>query len=165
MGKSDTSKLAAEQEKEPVLNKALKIAAIPIGALTGFWTASTTAHDNAYNTALRGGAFDDLIAKTKPKRQADVEALLNGSIGTEEYWQRALKNKADWHAVGFPRMKKLGLTNFWRKWRYMSLDGKPAVIQQGLTISGITIGALLSIANSKLLNDLFFGSKDSEKER
>lgn len=173
MDKSSEPAVATEAKETPhPLNRMLAVAAFPISALTGYWTASVTAHHASYNKAKGLGTFDDLSAIASSKGKADIQDALKGEITTEEFGQRVIKNTEAFRTPGFERMEKLGLQyshdlkTFKNKWNFMSLESRQTALLNGLAVSGITIGAVLSMANSKTLTNMFSGkSKEWEPER
>jgi len=154
------------REEDGIVSKILRVIAFPVAAMTGFFAARTSVHNSAYNQAKMLGAFDDILSEATPKSRADIQELVNHTIDTAEYLKRSAKIKSAYQAVGDVRMKELGLSNFVRKWKYMAKADQQVVTRAGLAAAGVTLGALLSIADSKLFTRLFssHSKKDSKEE-
>lgn len=156
-----------EKEKKPGLaSKVLLVATYPIAALVGWWSAMVTAHSGAYNTAKSLGAFDDILATATPKSRADIQEFVAGNINQKEFWRRAMESKKAYQTAAHARMDDMGLIkNLRNKWRYMPKANRDSVVKSGLASAGITLGALLSVAESRILDKIFPQSSKEEAQR
>jgi hypothetical protein len=165
---ADTTQITATSQvsdDSSLANQALKVIAYPIAGLSGLWAASISVTNSAYETARKLHAFDDILQKVTPKSEADIQDCIHGVIDSKENFDRAIKSKLEYHSAVNARMKKLGLDSFERKWDYVAKASKEDAALKGMTASGVAIGALLTIANSKLVSKIFSGHHEREQER
>ena len=157
------SESQSSQEQSSLVGKAVKILSYPLAALSGFWAAKVSVHNSAYNTAKSLGAFDDILESATPKSKMDIKEGVQGIIDTAECYRRSIVNKLSYQKLADERMEKIGLDSFAKKWNYMAKANKQDAVLIGMTVFGVAIGALLTMSNSKTLNNLF--SKDSSQEQ
>ena len=93
----------------------------------------------------------------------DIKEGVKGIIDTAECYKRSIVNKLSYQKLADERMEKIGLDSFAKKWNYMAKANKQDAVLIGMTVFGVAIGALLTMSNSKTLNNLF--SKDSSQEQ
>jgi hypothetical protein len=151
-----------KQENPTTFNKIMKAVGYPVAAISGLWATKVSVHNNAYNTAKKLGAFDDILEKTTPESRSQIKDLINNAIPTEEYITKSLQSKAAYQAAADERLELMGLNTFKNKWDYMAKASKQDAVLIGLTVSGIAIGAWLSIANNKSLSNLFSNGKEND---
>jgi hypothetical protein len=161
----ETTAAPEEAKKTPLFNRVLKMAAYPAAALSGFWATSVNVHNSAYNKAKALGAFDDILETATTRSKSEVEARRKGQISLEEFSEKWPKSKLAFQEAAEARMKYMGLDSFKNKWKYMAKESKQEAVLVGLTVTGIAIGALLTIANSKTVGNLFGSEKDDSKSR
>jgi len=167
MDKITESIAATQKEDNPhFINRMIKIVAYPISLAAGFLVTNTSVRDSAYQKAKKRGGFDDIEIKFGGKDRQDL-VLKNSQLITQEEWlERAIKNKLSHSAAVQEKMEELGINRFASKWKYINRGNKQKAIIDGLTVAGISIGAILTIANTKSLTEFFFGeSKNNGQDR
>lgn len=141
------------------VSRLIKWLTYPIAAVSGFWAANVSVHNNAYNTAKTLGAFDDILDVATPKSISDLHQGVVGKISTAECYARSIENKLNYQKLADERMAKIGLDSFRSKWNYMAKANKQDAVLIGMTVFGIAIGALFAISESKTLNNLISSEK------
>lgn len=168
MSESTQSTATTEsQEESGIMPRILRVIAVPVALITGFFAARTSVHNSAYNQAKMLGAFDDILSKSTPESRADIQELINHTIDKTEFLKRSMKTKTAYFVAGNARMEEMGLTNFVKKWNYMARADRQVVARSGLAGVGVTLGALLTISDSKALSKLFstYSKKDSKDSK
>jgi len=174
---ADPTQSQDKAQKSGFFAKALNVAAYPISGLLGLWTTANDVHYAAYvklKTQKRADgksiAFGDLEEKYGAQYAENGAKLVAGSIDAGEFLSKDLAIKELHSPQVGARMAAAGLGNEWlglkklpQKWQFIGRDGKQRAVISGLTIAGISIGALLTIANSKSLGSLL-GGKEKEDE-
>ena len=171
----------APKEKEDTLhwlNRALKIAAYPIAGLSGLLVAANDLHGSAYKKAqsvLGDPFFGKIHAKHKPLYKANAEQYERrdkGGVVLTKFFDEEMRIK-NLHspAVGM-KMKELGfseeffgLKDIVHKWKYVNRGSKQQAVVNGMTVAGIAIGALLTMAGSKTLIEMFSGKEEKDQEK
>ena len=162
---------AHKTESSSPFTKALKILAYPISLGAGLWTARINTSDATYQRMKIDGGIDDLrntlMAKRKEMTQKAVASLEHegAETATREFIAASkVADKAYFKAIE-DRYAKLGLSTFAEQWDFIHRSQRQDAIINGLTITGITIGALLTIANSKAVSNLFEPGEESPREK
>ena len=156
MDKSTEAAIATENQENPnAFSRALKVIAYPFALVAGFWATNVRVHNSAYNVARTLKGFEDILGQETPKSEKEMAQRIAGELEKDEFFSRAINNRLSYTKAATERMEHLGLDSFYKKWRYIAEESKQVAIIEGLTISGIAIGALLTMANSKRLTTLF----------
>lgn len=162
MSKEPNAISPQNEQSGGIASRLLRVLAYPIAAISGYWAADVSAHNSAYNTAKSLGAFDDILAVSTPRSRLEIQELITDKIATKEFWSKALASKSEYQIKADERMYKMGLRGFRSKWDYMAKANRQDAILVGMTVAGIAIGALLTMAESKAINNLF-GSDDRQR--
>jgi len=168
---STTDAPKVQEPKESWLNRTLKVAAYPIAALSGLWAAGRELHYAAYKTIQSGEnnpLFKEIKNTYEPSFAKNAHDLASKTITEEKFLSEFIRIKGEHsHAVG-AKMQSLGLGNelfglkdMPKKWSTVNRDARNRALITGATVTGIAIGAMLTIANSKTLEQ-FFG-KENER--
>jgi hypothetical protein len=163
--KETTPEQFAKKEQElPLFNRILRVAAYPIALASGLWATHTDLRNTSYDSARRQGAFNDLLEKHRPIASQGVQDRIAGKISAEEFFQQAMKNKGEYSKAVDERMKTLGVKSMFDKWKYINRADKKHALVEGMKVVGISLGAMLTVANSKSLVDFFVGDKKHHPE-
>jgi hypothetical protein len=161
-------KSSSVSEDPSLFSKGLSWAAYPISALAGLWTAKVNIGDAVYDRLKIDKALDDIRTPLTEQRaalsQEATSDILSGQI-TERASRYAEKcNAAD--KAYFPkveaRIKALGLEAFADQWKFVHRSQKQSAIMNGVFMSSVTLGAILGIADSKVLAHLFSSRRDEQ---
>lgn len=154
------------QQESAVFSKVFKVAAYPVSFLAGAIAAKTHIDDSAYNELKKRGVFDDIQAE-------HVEKLAEISNSAKEAYNRThipqdilkatTQEKTNYSQKVETRIKEFDLDNTVKKWKLINKSDRQGAVQAAFMFSGIAVGALLSIADSKVLTYLF-DRKDTSKE-
>lgn len=154
------------EEPPSFFNKALKVLAFPISLATGFWTMKINTSDSVYSRLKIDGGLDDLRDSLLKERRAMTQEAVSqiGTKGESAAVQHFLQESKATDGAYFKkiegRLEELGLHSFPAQWEFIHRSQKQSAIINGLTITGITLGALLSVANSKALARFFADDDD-----
>lgn len=171
-----TAQAAQPQEKEEVAwwRKALRMGAYPFSILAGMWTVNREVHEATYQNLKRYGAFDDLLNKgegggLKLRNERNVQERIAGKISVEDFLERSVQTKNEYGRGLTQRMDHMGLgkdyANFPKKWNYMNRAGRSEALIKGATVTGISLAAILTVAQSKSLLDLLGMEENQSNER
>jgi hypothetical protein len=154
-----------KEGKVHFLNRMFKYSSYPVALLSGLWVFEREVHDMVYQNLKRYHAFDDILAKLEPLNKSNIQSRIHNDIPKEGFLLRSLGTKSAYSKAVGERMAHMGLgdslKDFPAKWGYIDKrSGRRAAITQGLTAFGISIGAMLTIANSKSLIDYFADRKE-----
>lgn len=175
MEKSVSTETTVEKrEKMPWVNRIISIAAYPIAGISGIWVAANELHNAAYQKAkgLDGNPHFGEIQKLYDGKYVDIaKKFEDGLLNTQQRLTAEWAVKKEYSKAVGGKMKALGFGDGWgrmedlpNKWHSVNRGTKQSAIISGLTVAGVAIGALLTIANSKSLIEYF--SQDSQaKER
>ncbi len=155
-----------QPEKEDKLhwaNRMLKVVAYPIAAISGLWVTYTSTHAKFNQDVRPLKEFQAIEKKFTALRQDMVTRCDRGIIDTSTLRAESHKLKLDNRVAISAQLEKLGLDGVVDKWCSLSRNKRQLTIVEGLTVSGIAIGAMLSIANSKALIELFAGKEEQDK--
>jgi hypothetical protein len=139
------------------LSKALKVLAFPVAAVSGYWFAQTSIRNSAYDNAKFTGAVKgvsephrDALQKIGEKANAIIEKGKTFDLPKE------VRPLFEEHApLVTKRLEDLNLGTLRKQWGFTSKYQKQQAIMNGLTAAGIAIGAVLSIANMKSIQQAF----------
>ncbi len=166
-----TEEKIAEQ-KDSAVARFLRIAAYPISLFSGLWVLKNDVHDMTYENLKRYGAFDKILKVMQPRNSSNVQARVNDEITKEVFLERAFGANGTKHEYSkqvADQMEHMGLgggwSNFRQQWQYIRKGGQRSAVINALTVTGITIGAILTIANTKTIRELFSKDPDQSIER
>ena len=162
-------------EANPI-NKILQVAAYPISALSGFWAAHWRVHGDTYNNLKRFDAFKDIHQEGVPggldmrnRKNVQDRILHPETHSVEKFLEISKLTKSEYSQKVSARMEQYGLgggmTNFKRKWEYINSPAKLEATLVGLTVTGVALGAMLTVANGKSLFEIMSGNAEEEKTR
>lgn len=135
----------------------LNILAYPISAAIGIYAGRENIRQNSYEMFKRQGAFDQLIADTKAEADKIRAKAENPDYSVSKEIKKVRDNFGE-------KVSKL-----FKKWKYntmldhfstLSSQAKHESLIVGGTVTGIALGAMLMIANSKNI----FNGKNRDKE-
>ena len=153
-------------EKEDRLhwaNRMLKVAAYPIAAISGLWVTHTSIHAKFNQYARELKEFQVIEKKFAPLRQELATKCDMGIIDKVTNLTEGSKLRlANRHAIDV-QMEKLGYDGVINKFRGLSRNKRQLAIVEGMTVAGIAIGALLTMANSKTLIEFFSGKEEKDQ--
>ncbi len=177
----ETAKLVVapeNKERDSLITRILKVAAFPVAGISGLWVTSNDLHTSAFSKAksVSGNPhFGPIADKYRNEYIANAqafEAKLPGS-SQAEFLAKELEIKtrqsmevgAKLEEMGFGH-RYFGLKDLGNKWRYVNRGSRQQALINGMTVAGITVGAILSVSSSKLLDNVFSNDKgDTEKNR
>lgn len=154
-------KTSFSPDNPSLFSKWLSWAAYPVSAVAGLWTAKVNIGDAVYDRLKRDKALDDirnpLIEQRATLSQEAASDIISSQI-TDRVSRYAEKcnvaDKAYFHNVG-ARLKALGLDSFAEQWKFVHRSQKQSAVMNGVFMSSVTLGAILGIADSKVLAHLF----------
>jgi hypothetical protein len=152
------------EERSNLLHRFLKIFAFPIAAVSGFWATHTSVRSSAFKTAEDLKIFRKIDGDYLRERKAHIDAHDRGQISMAELHKRDTILKREHRGKIRTRMGEIGRSNFVTQWDYISRSSRQRAIIDGMTVVGVSIGAMLTIGDSKWLTDqLFHRGDDKEK--
>lgn len=156
-----------------LLSKIVRVLAYPVSAGAGYWVARRRIYDSAYDNAKFHGVFGDEGKILRDGEMVDhYEALKQEGKKACEALQRgemydivaATKDLHAGHAADVEKgLKSVGLGTLGKQWKFTNPHQKNMALLDGFAIAGISIGALLTMANSKTVSNLFSRDKDDGK--
>ena len=156
--------LRAQEDKEHLIDKTLKFIAFPIAAASGYLTARVNLHRAAYEVEKRIGTFDKVIAEHTPFSKANSMQCDAGAIDAETYLDKAWEIKNSFSKAVKDSMERRGLEKITNQWKHINRNEKLTAVINALTVSGVAIGALLTIADNRWLSERFFKDKDQDEK-
>jgi len=157
-----------EKENKAFFAKALEVAAYPLSAMAGYLFTKRSIHDSAYDNAKFMGAVDGVSAPHR-KQLVKIGEQANSVVNAgKEFDLIAATAKEFIHHPGNvdKRMEQLGLGSLVKQWKFTSPYQKQKALMHGFGAVGVTIGAMLLVAESKIFNDFFTKkSNDNQPER
>jgi hypothetical protein len=168
--------MADKSNESSLLSKALKVVSLPVAAISGYIVTSINIRHSAYENAKDHGMFKDLSGSYKDAkgnevitpRQEAMHALGEKVMAAEKIGQRvdvlaeSIPLHANYGKSFTKRMETAKLGSFVKQWRFTSPFQQQNALINGLTVAGVAIGAILSIANMKTIQHAF-SSQDAEK--
>ncbi len=154
----DKNSTASQDNTTSVIGKTLKVLAYPIAAGIGFVVAKTKIEDHTYDELKKRGAFKDIQDEHAQTLSDIVENAAEQAIRDNKP-TNILKATAAEHAsytnLVKERLKGFKLDSLVNKYNYINKSDRQRAVLDGFTSSGIAIGAILAIGNSKTLTHLF----------
>ena len=144
-------------ESDGFVSKAIKALTFPIAAVSGYWVAARRIYVNAYDNAKEHGLLKDLV---NGKRKEGLEAIgreaLAAVAANKQY--NILEKSVPFHNAHNEKVlehfKKIGLGTTGKRWQFLRGDQKQAAMIEFMTVAGIAVGALLTVANNKTISHL-----------
>ncbi len=148
---------------EGFVAKAIKVIAMPIAAASGYWVAARRIYVNAYDNAKEHGLFRDLINGERKQGMERIGAKAVAAAKAKTEYE-ILEESIPFHKVHtdkvLERFKDVGLGSTRKRWGFLRTDQKQAAIIEFMTVAGIAIGALLTVANNKTISHLFSNEQE-----
>lgn len=145
-------------------SKALKLLGFPIAAISGYWSGSVSIRNSAYDNAKEHGLFDDFHSSSHDSMK-NIGAKARQAISEGKPFD-ILTESVPLHTMRdaqiAERLEKVGLGNFEKQWKFTSRYQKQNALLNGLTVAGIAIGAIFSMAHSKAVQKLFTKHEPSQ---
>jgi hypothetical protein len=156
---------APEPVKHGPVAKALGILAYPISAFTGFWVTRQSARSSVYDNAmfhdLTADLRNPLVEEAKAKGREAAATIKAG--GKVDFYEMTKEMHQNFSKDIETRMEGATLGKLHKKWKFMMPHQKHKALIHGFTAAGISIGALLAMANSKTVSNLFLNDKDKDQ--
>lgn len=137
----------------------LNILAYPVSAFSGFLVWKNHVYQESLGTRERKGDFKDLQEKSK-----EEYAVINNEIKTNKSLSDLEKREKQYqHRINYDKgreaiLKEKGFTNIFHHYKGIASHARDNALISGLTIFGVSLGAMLMVANSKS----FLGGKSEE---
>jgi len=149
-------------------NKVLKVVAFPIAAVSGWWTTLNSARGDAYRMGTEDGSIKDIVDAYHENKKPYIKARIEGKLPLEEFLKIEDKLRAQYRLDTDARMAHMGHGTLTGQMKYLRRSLRQKAALEGMTAAGVTLGVLLTVAESKVLATLF-GSEakkdDDAKER
>jgi hypothetical protein len=146
-----------KKEKKLGAGAVLNAAAYPISAAVGSYVLVKDVHHESYER-LRDSVFSEL-------REKNINKLIGARDGKNPSEEIA-KIRQGFDNERAAIFEKMGFTSLKRHFDNLPIPYKNKVVINALTASGITLGALLLVANSKnVFNELLGNGEDNGKSR
>lgn len=157
-----TNHTAPSEHETSLLRAIMKTTFVPVSALLGLLVANTEVRGSANRKALTETTLKDIAEKQmKAKSKLQAERLA-GKISKQEFQQLETEQLRNFRKAVDTRMKYMGY-NFLNKFNYVARSDAQKAIIDGITVAGITIGALFAVGNSKSIVDFLSGDEEKEK--
>ncbi len=142
-------------EKPSFINKAAGFLAYPVSAAAGIYAFISSVDDKLYDTLRKN--ITSLSDKLNENKETFKNSIANDAKKTAEELPKFHKNNSD---IYKGELEERGINSFWKKFNSLHKNQKIDSALIGFTATGIGLGVLLTIANSKGLMD-----KINEKEK
>jgi len=150
---------APAHEKSSSFNRILGIAAYPISAVAGLVQGRLHIRQKAYETFKRIGTWENEIKETREKVIKEMSLIDSGV--KNDIKKEIIEDRNDFTKAVGKHFKKMGYKHFWDMYGPLAPHEKAQVWEKGMTVFGVTLGVLLTVANSKSLISLI-NEKDTE---
>ena len=166
MGESNDPFSALTPAKpDHLIDQVLKAVSIPVAMFSGFFVLQRRVNKNAYDVAKSHGAFDKEMHETSEKARLNLQQGISGEITAKEFQKTARKLRRNYSESVKKTMQKLELDDFPKVWHHISKDAREKAIIEGMTVAGIAVGALLTIADNRWLSGQLKRDDKDEKSR
>lgn len=152
---------APANEEKSAINTTLKLLSYPLAVVAGAWATNSTVRAGFYKGVSKLKEFKDIEEKYGKQYQDASTQCKKGLIDKAqraESWATTRKNQLQ-EIEGL--METLGTNTFLSKWKEISRGNQQNAIITGLSVTGIAIGAILTVSNSKTLSGFFFPQNDA----
>lgn len=137
---------------------ALTVVAYPISAAAGLYAAKQNIRDHSSKYHRKIGTFQGIEDLERQTKEAVEKAEATGGNPRLEM-AKGVERVEEFKAT---RFKQMGYKSVLHNFRDLTENGRTEAVVVGLTVTGITLGALLMIANSKNTFDKIFGHADKD---
>jgi hypothetical protein len=148
-----------EGRKDTPFSKALKLLTYPVSALVGYKIMKSQIRDATYDNLKRYDAFEDIRPAHHDQLHKMIERFQKGE--PVNILKETVRQQEKYQAQLTARFKELGLGTIEKQWEFIHKSQKQNVLLNGFTAAGITIGALLTMANSKSFVDVLDQSQEN----
>lgn len=140
-----------QEQESGLLSKVLKVAAYPISAVAGLWSAKAGIESSTYDSLLFLHAIDDIRDPVVEEgRKKGVELSKKAAAGmTVDLHTETEPVFSKYRQDMQTRYERFSLGTLRQKWRHTQPHQRTGIIIQGVTGAGIALGTLLAVANSK----------------
>lgn len=133
----------------------LNILAYPVAAISGALVWRTQVYEESHASHDGKGAFDDL----KEKSRDEYKSIINRTdISPEEINKKIHTNNVNFREGRRQILERMNVNNLWDHFKDLSSHSKNNALISGFTVTGIALGVMLTVANSKS----FLGGKSEE---
>lgn len=151
-----------------LLDKTIRALVYPIAIIPGAWVARASIRDGIYKNYSKNGGFADMQAQYSTDFQAitgvDPSQFRRGKVATlssefkhvpkETKKQVAELDKKFFKDVKTRFAERWNMNGMMDYWENLHLNQKINTATLAITVTGVTIGTLLTMANSKLISKL-----------
>lgn len=161
----DTSADSKNAPKKPApvssLQRGLELLAFPVAGISGFWAVYNSIRSSVKNTAKEFGLFDKLDAELKPNSIKTHTTPIGSTFPKEQFIREDRVNHKVYTkgVANILEERGLGPLNFKTRWDYVSSIAHQHALVDGMTVAGVAVGAILTIADNKWLMSHFGGDK------
>ncbi|MDX2073901.1 MAG: hypothetical protein SFX19_06005 [Alphaproteobacteria bacterium] len=171
---AEQTKAPAHPREIPFYNRVLRVIAYPASLLMGMWTAGSELH-NATRQKLGDIPGNPWFGELEKKFDVDSAALtrkaMEGKISGPEYSRQLNILKELTSDAAVHQMERAGYGEGWmgarnieKKWTFVNRGHRQQAVTNGLAATGVTLGVLLTVAQSHSLKELL-GFETAERER
>ncbi len=154
MQNTENNTPAGNEQDISAVRKILRFAAFPIAAIAGFLVTHTEIRGAANKTALQDGTFKDIFEENDAARRPNIMARIKNEITQEQFLERENTIRDRYRATADARMEHMGHGGFWEKFAYVSRSNAQKAVIDGLTVGGVTFGALLALSSNSIMDKL-----------
>ena len=175
---------APENQEKGFFAKALKAAAYPVSGLIGYGIFVRDLHHAVLDKLKKVGSndphggdpeinnavFGDIRSKYRPRYRANLDKSLTGKQMLQTETQTMHEHSQDMGKkmmeLGFTeRNEFLDFKGVRDKWRYINSSVHHKILLEGIAVTGIALGVLLTMVDNKWLNDRLGGKDKNENSR
>lgn len=147
-----------DNEDNPgLINRAIKVLAYPFSAVIGYWVTRSHIRNSTYDNLKEHGGFSDIL----PSHDEGLRKSIGGAVERVnrgeivEIVKETAPLQHEYTAAIRNRFRQMGVGDLSKQWGFIHKTQKHQAMLDGLTATGITLGSLLVIANSKAIGKLF----------
>lgn len=135
--------------------------AVAIG--TGWAATDLSVRGSMYKNFAAQGVFNELQASRKEQYKALLDDIAKGNkVGVP---QRVHNIESAYRDLTAQKFKDLGVNGFQDWWKTLKRNQKVDALVSGLTVSGVVIGALMLVTNSREFNSMVARNFDSDTDK
>lgn len=167
MSKPADPKTVDSDEQQGPVSQIVKLAAYPISVGLGLWAARVNISDACYNTIRDFDGFGDFLQQRRIGLGDKFRAArrnIEAGISNEGFPNIVRADRLDYFPIVEQRKLDLGIKNVFDEIKFIHRSHKQTAIINGLTIGAVSLGALLAVANSRAVNNLFAKSDKPPSE-
>ncbi len=152
---------AENKESKRGIGGWLNILAYPASLVSGFFVWKNHVYQESLGTRERKGDFDELQKKSKEEYAViNEEIKTNRSLSDLEKREKQYQHRINYDKGREAILKEKGFTNIFHHYKGIASHARDNALISGLTIFGVSLGAMLMVANSKS----FLGGKNEENK-